>query len=100
MEKHNSNKWQNHETKCRPRTIIQTSRRGNQILKLHHVRTPALTKAGRKTKEADNMQLRRKENIYKEAWMPWEVTQSVPILHRPALKPHAFSQEKEDEGAT
>ena len=96
-EQHNSNKWQNNETKCWPMTTKQTLRSGNQTLKLHHVQTLMLSKARRKTGAEDSIHLRRKEVIYKEPWTPWEVTQSVSILHRLTLKPRALSQGKEDE---
>ena len=99
-EQRNSNKWQNNETKCRPMTTKQTSRSGDQTLKLHHVRTPTLSKTGRKLGAKYNTQPRRKVVIYKEAWTPGEVTQSILILHRPTLKVSTLSQGKEDERAT
>ena len=46
---------------------------------------------------AYNIHPRRKAVIYKEAQTPWEVTQSVPILHILALKLRTLSQGKEDE---
>ena len=44
-----------------------------------------------------NVHPRRKAVIYKEVWTPWEVTQFVSIVHRPALKLCALSRGKEDE---
>ena len=96
-EQHNSNKRQNNETERRPMTTKQTSRNGNQTLKLHHVRNPTLAKEEGKAGAAYNSHPHRKAVIYKEALTPWEVTQSVPILDRPALKQRALSQGKEDE---
>ena len=93
-EQHNSNKWQNNETKRQPMTTKQTLCSGNQTLKLHHVQTLTLMKVGRKTRAVYNIRARRKVVVYKEAWTPWEVTQSVPILHRPTLKLRALSQGK------
>ena len=46
-----------------------------------------LTKVGRRTEAANDIHLSRKANTYKEAWVPWEVTQSALVLHRLALKP-------------
>ena len=90
-KQHNSKKWQSNETKRWPMTTKQTSHNGNQTLKLYHVRTPTLAKAERKTGAVYNIHPRRKAVIYKKAWTPWEVTQSVPILHRPTLKLCALS---------
>ena len=98
-EQHNSEKWQNNKTKRGPMTTKQTSRSGNQTLKLHHVRTLTLAKARRKTGVAYNIHPQRKAVIYKEAWTPWEVTHSIMILHRLTLKLWALSQGKEDEKA-
>ena len=96
----NPNKWQNDETKHRPTTTKQSSHSGDQTLKLHHVRTPTLSKTERKLGEEYNTHHRRKAVIYKEDYTPGKVTQSVPILHRPTLKLFTLSQGKEDERAT
>ena len=96
-EQHNSKKWQSNETKRWPMTTKQTSYSGNETLELHQVQTLTLAEVGRKMGAAYNINPRRKEVIYKEAWTPWEVTQSVPILHKPTLKLRALSQGKEDE---
>ena len=50
-EQCNSYKGQNDETKRRPTTTKQTPRSGDQTLKLHHVRTPTLSKRGRRLGE-------------------------------------------------
>ena len=97
-EKHNSYKWQNDETKCRPAITKQTPRRRDQTLKCHHVGTPTLSKRGRWRAEY-NTDLRGKAVVYNETWNAWEATQPIPILHGSTLKPCALSQGKEDEGA-
>ena len=99
-EKHNSYKWQNVETKRRPTITKQTPRSGDQTLKLHHVRTPTLSKRGKRWRAEYNTDLQRKAVVYKETWNAWESTQYVLILHGFTLKPRALSQGKEDERAT
>ena len=85
-EKHNSHKQQSRETKRRPMTAELTSRSGDQTLKLHRLRTQALSKAGRKMREEYNTPHQREAVIYKEAWTLGEFTQFAPIPHKPALK--------------
>ena len=64
-EQRNSYKWQNVETKRRPATSKQTPRKGDQTLKLHRVRTPTLSKRGRRLGAEYNIDRRRKAVIYK-----------------------------------
>ena len=85
-EKHNSHKQQSRETKRRPMTTELTSHSGDQTLKLHRLRTQAISKAGRNMRVEYNTPHQREAVIYKEAWTPEEFTQSAQILHKPALK--------------
>ena len=99
-EKHSFYKWQNVETERRPPISKQTPHSGNQTPKLHHIRTPTLSKRGRRRTAGYNTDLQRKAVVYKETWNAWEATQPVPILHGSALKSSALSQKKGDERAT
>ena len=95
MEQRNPSKWQNDEIKCQPPTTKWTSCSGDQTLKLHCVQTPTLSERGKNLGAEYNTHHRRKAVIYKETWTPEETTQSIPILQRPAFKPHSLSQGKE-----
>ena len=85
-EKHNSYKQQSRETKRRPMTSKLTSRSDDQTLKLHLLRTQALSKVGRKMRAEYNSPHQRKAIIYEEARTPGEFTQFALIPHKPALK--------------
>ena len=69
-EQHNSYKWKNVETKRRPVTTKRTPHSGDQVLKLHHVQTPVLSRKGRRLGARYNSDDRRKAVIYKETWTP------------------------------
>ena len=69
-EKHNSYKWQNVETKCRPATTKQIPRNGDQTLKLHHVRTPTLSKRGRRWERSITQTIEERRLFIKKPGTP------------------------------
>ena len=98
-EKHNSYKRQSIETKSGPAITRQTPCSDDQTLKLHHVRTPTLSKRGRRLGAEYDTDRQREAAIYKETWKLGKPRSLFLFSVRSALKSRAPSLGEEDEGA-